>query len=144
MTKTYEPSNYDLCQPTTCDMCHKEIPFGEGTDWVTNPNEDPDWLCDGCVEEMSEPCNTCGNPVLPGSEGAFPLSNDVTGLWVCEACAVKCDGCDGYTSPAVAVAVNGDNNAPWLCQACVADNLKQTADDAASKETEAEDDSLHM
>jgi hypothetical protein len=142
MTMTDYPDNYDPYQATTCDMCHKEVPYGEGEPWIGNPNEDPDWICSECVEAISEPCNTCGDPVLPGSEGAWPLGKDGTGPYACEACVVTCDGCDGYTSPAVAVSVDGDNAAPWLCPACVADNLKQTADDAASKETES--DSLHM
>lgn len=149
---------YECDQTATCSMCDKEVPESTATPWATNSDlahYDPStvWLCEACAEEMSEPCDTCGNPVLPGSEGAYSSNNDGTGPWVCETCVVKCDGCEGYTSPAVAVSVDGDGTAPWACPACVAADLKQAADDATiaarkeseeRAESESEELDLHM
>ena len=147
---TYEPD-----QTVTCSMCDNEVPESTATPWATNSDlaqYDPStmWLCDECAEEMSEPCDTCGNPVLPVV--AISSNNDRSAPWVCDECAVKCE-CGVFTSPAVAVAVDGDNAAPWLCPACVKSDLKQAADDAAiaarkeseeRAESESEDDDLHM
>lgn len=116
-----ETSEHEQAHP--CRVCGE---VGKET-WPWDPNPevaafDPNtaWICNECAEDMAEPCDTCGEDVLPFGHGAFSSNNDGGGPWVCGECAVRCDGCEALTSPSVATAVDGDNDAPWLCPVCTA------------------------
>ena len=112
-------------ETTTCCVCDAEVPSSTVTMWETDPDlayartTGPDWLCEACAEDMAEPCDMCGELVLPGTPSATPAAGTGTdGPWVCEGCAVECDECGVFTSPSVATAVDGDDAPPWLCPTC--------------------------